>query len=174
MKKFVFAVLVFLAGCAPAFAESLVVQNCGTNPQAYTAGATRLDTVDVNGVKCFSSAGGYPSGATPISASLAAASTTGTTITLPAAAGKTTYICGVYIAANATAATSGFAFISGTVSGSINLFEPIAALPAVGQVVLQPFSPCVPASAPNTAILITTANPGAGGSQVLSAWGFQQ
>ena len=33
-------------------ADSLVVQTCGTLPLAYQAGATRLDTVDVNGNKC--------------------------------------------------------------------------------------------------------------------------
>jgi hypothetical protein len=33
-------------------ADSLVVQTCGTLPLAYQAGATRADTVDVNGNKC--------------------------------------------------------------------------------------------------------------------------
>jgi hypothetical protein len=41
-----------------AYADSLVVATCGTLPLAYSEGATRLDTVDVNGNKCTSSSGG--------------------------------------------------------------------------------------------------------------------
>lgn len=37
----------------PAAADSLVVQTCGTLPLAYAPGATRNDTVDVNGLKCI-------------------------------------------------------------------------------------------------------------------------
>lgn len=47
-------------------ADSLVVETCGTLPKAYAPGATRLDTVDINGNKCGSAVvGSYDSG--PIS-----------------------------------------------------------------------------------------------------------
>lgn len=48
----------FLLLASPAAADSLVVSTCGTLPLAYAPGATRNDTVDVNGVKCVSSSGG--------------------------------------------------------------------------------------------------------------------
>ena len=41
-----------LLSALPAHADSLVVQSCGTLPQAYPAGSTRNDVVDVNGNKC--------------------------------------------------------------------------------------------------------------------------
>ncbi len=44
--------LFLLVSLSPAHADSLVVQTCGTLPLAYAPGSTRLDTVDVNGVKC--------------------------------------------------------------------------------------------------------------------------
>lgn len=55
MKKLLFGAL-FLLGLglcvAPASADALVVTTCGTLPQAYSAGGTRLETVDVNGNTC--------------------------------------------------------------------------------------------------------------------------
>lgn len=53
--------LLFLGGLAPVHAQdAMVVQTCGTLPQAYSAGATRLPTVDVNGKLCMSGSGGTP------------------------------------------------------------------------------------------------------------------
>src|SRR5713226_403786 len=53
-----FLALAFCFGVGPALADSLVVQTCGTLPLAYKAGSSRLDTVDVNGVKCTGAGGG--------------------------------------------------------------------------------------------------------------------
>jgi hypothetical protein len=52
------ATLASLLPAAPTSADSLVVQTCGTLPLAYQAGATRLDTVDVNGNKCTNAGSG--------------------------------------------------------------------------------------------------------------------
>jgi hypothetical protein len=46
------AVLFFFLSLVCAQADSLVVQTCGTLPLAYAPGATRNDTIDVNGNKC--------------------------------------------------------------------------------------------------------------------------
>ena len=43
---------------ALARADAMVVQTCGTLPQAYAAGGTRLETIDVNGVRCVSGPAG--------------------------------------------------------------------------------------------------------------------
>jgi hypothetical protein len=50
--------LLLVVAVSPAHADSLVVQTCGTNPQTYAPGATRLDTVDVNGNKCTTTSTG--------------------------------------------------------------------------------------------------------------------
>jgi len=86
------AVLFFFLSLACAQADSLVVQTCGTLPLAYAPGATRNDTVDVNGNKCVDvvigggsapGAGSQPYNYTPLSPGqygLAVTSSTGLTI----------------------------------------------------------------------------------------------
>jgi hypothetical protein len=122
--------------------------------------------------------GGYPPNATPISAS--ATGTTGAVVaTLAAVAGKTTYICGwSYQGSDATAGQSGTVVISGTITGSLNFAYPTL---AAGATTPQPgplgnlFTPCVPASAANTTIVVTSPALGAGATvAAVSAWGFQQ
>ena len=54
MKKYLLALFLLLPLVIPAKADSLVVQTCGTLPLAYAPGATRYDTVDINGNKCIS------------------------------------------------------------------------------------------------------------------------
>lgn len=56
------AALSILALSRPANAELFVVQSCGTLPKNYSAGSTRLDTVDINGVKCSNATGGSGGG----------------------------------------------------------------------------------------------------------------
>lgn len=112
----------------------------------------------------------YPLGAVPVQ-NFGQGSTANVTATLPAVAGKTTYICGLSDTSNATAASTG----GGSVAAPTGLFvwlQPTAVGPQVGQF-QQTFSPCLPALAPNTAIVITGPAAGAGGSQDVSAWGYQ-
>jgi hypothetical protein len=115
---------------------------------------------------------------TPITAS--ATGTTGaTTATLPAVAGKTTYICGFqFMGTNATAANPATnVTITGTISGTLNFGYPtlaagagVANTPPVGEV----FTPCIQASAINTAIVVNGPALGAGATlTTVSAWGFQ-
>lgn len=112
----------------------------------------------------------------PIGSTLITASVTGTTAataaTLPAAAGQTTYICGLSIDANATAAVAGNATITGTVSGTMNFTQPVPVAPAVGTV-NRIFNPCIAGSAINTAIVVNSIAPGTGGVVSVTAWGFQ-
>jgi hypothetical protein len=123
----------------------------------------------------FGAWSGYPVGATPI-----AVSTTGTTaasVTLPAVPGQTTYICGFSIRANATAAITGNATVSGTLGGTLNFVQYTPA--TGGTIAMSPVEPtfgpyCLPATAANTVIVITSAGNGGGGGGIsVTAWGFQ-
>ena len=115
----------------------------------------------------------YPNGATPVTAT-----NTGTTAsiaaTLAAVAGKTTYICGFSIRATATAGASGNATVAGLAGGTLN-FTQWAGPVASAQGVLEPNLGlvCLPASAANTTIVITSAAPGTGGVISIAAWGYQ-
>lgn len=115
----------------------------------------------------------YPVGATPITASTTG-STASITATLAGTSGKTTFICGFSIRSIATSATSGFGAVSGLISGAMNFLQWIGpASTAVG--VTEPsLGKCIPASAANTSIVVTTAAPGSGGQQSVAAWGYQQ
>jgi hypothetical protein len=113
----------------------------------------------------------YPSGATAITAS-----TTGTTAatvaTLAGTAGKTTYISGFTITADATAALAGAATVAGTISGSLNYIQSVGSATSAQQLT-QSFRPAIPASATNTAITVTSAAAGTGGNTAVTAWGYQ-
>lgn len=52
LRKIIGALLLTMVCAGAAQADSLVVATCGTLPQAYSPGATRLDTVDINGNLC--------------------------------------------------------------------------------------------------------------------------
>jgi hypothetical protein len=117
--------------------------------------------------------GAFPAGAVPITAS-AVGTTAATAATLPGVAAKTTYVCGFNISANATAAVTGNATVVGTISGTLNFTNWAAPLASGLGTIQQFFTPCVPASAVNTGIVITSAAPGVGGTVSVSAWGYQQ
>jgi hypothetical protein len=113
----------------------------------------------------------YPSGAVPIAASTLG-TTSATTATLPAVAGKTTYLCGFNVSAVATAANGTTLDVTGTIGGGLFFNQNIGASPA-SAITSQTFQPCVPASAPNTSIAIIGGPAGIGGVQSVNGWGFQ-
>lgn len=114
----------------------------------------------------------YPNGATVITAS-ATGTTAATTATLAGASSVTTYVCGFSIRANATAAVTGNATVTGTISGTLNFTQWTAPAASGVGVVEELFTPCVPASATNTAIAVVSAAPGTGGTVSVTAWGFR-
>lgn len=114
----------------------------------------------------------YPVGAVPITAS-ATGTTAATTATLAGAAGKTTYVCGYSIRANATANTNVTNTLTGVISGTMSSAMWVPANTAGLGVDEQIFSPCIPASATNTAIAAVSGAPGTGGVVTVKAWGFQ-
>lgn len=118
---------------------------------------------------------GYPNQSTPITAS-ATGTTAAVTATLPGVVGKTTFICGfVMTSGGTTTAAFANATVTGTIGGTLN-FVYGAVAPAVGQGLLNiVFDPvCVPASAQNTAIVVTQPAGGTGTTaEALTVWGYQ-
>lgn len=115
----------------------------------------------------------YPAASTPLTVSTTG-TTLATTATMAATASVTNYLCGFSIRANATAAATGNATVTGTISGTLNFTQFTAPLASGIGTVEQWFTPCIPASAVNTAIAVISAAPGAGGTVSVSAWGFKQ
>ena len=113
-----------------------------------------------------------PSATTTITGN--AAGTTGAVVgTLAAVAGKTTYICGFNISAIGGTATVGPVTVAGLIGSSQVYQLPVNA--TAGQVlVTQTFTPCIQASAQNTAITITTTANGTATAVDVNSWGFQQ
>lgn len=148
-----------------------VVATCGTLPLAYSAGSNQPPTVDVNGVACSSSfTSQYPGSSSPITGN--GAGTTGAVVgTLAGASGKTTYICGFSVDAVGGTAAIGPITVAGLVTSSM-VFQLTSSATGVFRAV--PFTPCIPASATNTAITITTTADGTASAVNVNSWGYQQ
>ncbi len=113
---------------------------------------------------------------TPITASSANEANAPAVATLAAAVAKTTYITGFQ--ATASGATSGFAVtvtVAGLITGTQNYtFVFPAGVLVAAQPLIVEFSKPIPASAVNTAIVVTLPASGAGGTNAtVSAQGFQ-
>lgn len=114
---------------------------------------------------------GLPVGATPANAS-ATGTTLATTATLAGVAGQNTYICGFRIYANAAAAATGNATITGVAGGTLNFTQFTAAnTTSIGSVTGE-FLPCLQSTGPNTSIAVVSATPGSGGVVSVTAWGY--
>jgi hypothetical protein len=116
---------------------------------------------------------------TPVTA-LAAGTTGAIVATLPAVAGKTTFICGLYFSGtNATAANPATSVtITGTIGGTMTFgFPTLAAAATVPNTlpIEEEFVPCIAASAINTPIAVNGPALGAGATLVTaSAWGYSR
>lgn len=114
-----------------------------------------------------------PPGAQPIT--ISAVGTTGVvTATLPASTSMTTYICGFSIRSNATAALTGNATVTGTVSGTLNFTQWVAPTASGVGIVEPPFLICLPGSSINTAIAVNSIAAGTAGVTSVTAWGYQK
>lgn len=118
----------------------------------------------------------YAAGAatrTDLAASSTAAANTPVTATLPAAAGKTTYITGFSVTVGTgTAAPAGLVTVTGTVGGTLN--NQLGGS-ASGTSMDRDFSHPVPASAANTAITVNVPALGATtGAVAVVIRGYQQ
>ncbi|XUM21057.1 hypothetical protein ACRAVF_27225 [Bradyrhizobium oligotrophicum S58] len=105
--------------------------------------------------------------ATPITGN--ATGTTGAVVgTLAAAAGKTTYICGLHVDATGTGAI-GPITIANLVGSNMVMQATAGGVNGASQV----FTPCIPANAANTAITITTTANASATAVDVNSWGFQ-
>lgn len=115
----------------------------------------------------------YPAGSIPITAS-ATGTTAATAATLAANTSRRTFICGFSARSNATAAVNGNLTIAGVVTGTMNFTHWAAAVASGVGITEQSFYPCIPSSAINTGIVITSPAAGTAGVNSVSAWGYQQ
>jgi hypothetical protein len=108
--------------------------------------------------------------ATPITGN--AAGTTGAVVgTLAGASGKTTYICGFDVSAAGGTASVGPVTVAG-LAGSSMVYQLFSS--ASGVTLSRSFTPCIPASAANTAITVTTTADGTATAVNVNSWGYQQ
>lgn len=111
-----------------------------------------------------------PVGATAITGN--ATGTTGAVVgTLAGVGAKTTYICGFSMSAIGGTAAVGPITIANTITSSL-VYQ--LASTATGITLVQNFTPCIPASAVNTAITITTTADGTASAVAVNSWGYQQ
>jgi hypothetical protein len=169
-------ILALVATAALAADTQQTVSVCGTpTGLVYTVPGLGSVTVDTSGRMCFTgtvaTSSQYPAGATPITGN--ANGTTGAVVgTLAGTAGKTTYICGFTVTAFGGTADPGPVTVAGTTGSSMTFQMSLDSANTVSSL-QQTFTPCVPASAANTAITITTtAAAGATGVNVVS-FGYQ-
>ena len=132
--------------------------------------------VTVGGASGVAGGAGVPVGATPITAASGNQANANAVATLAAAAGKTTYITGFQVtAAGATAGLAVNVTVAGVVTGTLTYTFVFPAGAAVGaQPLVVEFPEPVPASAVNTAIVVTLPAGGAGNTNAaVAAQGFQ-
>lgn len=156
-----------------------IIDSAGTNVATVKAASTAPATTDKSVVVAPNPNAGtpaqinqYPFGATPITASNTG-TTAATTATLAGTSGKTTYICGYSIRANATANTNVTNTITGVITATLSSIMWVPANTSGLGVDEQIFSPCIPASGTNQAIAIVSGAPGTGGLVSSKGWGYQ-
>ncbi|CAN7374315.1 hypothetical protein LJR220_003337 [Bradyrhizobium sp. LjRoot220] len=132
-----------------------------------TPGAPAADVLTVQ----FPLAGGsFPTGATAIQGN--AAGTTGAVVgTLAANATKITYLCDFDVSGIGGTAALGPVTIAGLLGGS-KIYQLSSS--ATGVTLSKSFNPCIPASAINTAITITTTANGTATAVNVNSSGYQQ
>lgn len=101
-----------------------------------------------------------------------ASGTTGAVVgTLAGAASVTTYICGFNVSAIGGTAAVGPIVVAGVIGASQN-YELSSS--ATGVFLSQNFTPCIPASAANTSITITTVANGTATGVRVNSWGYRR
>src|SRR6266567_4522675 len=100
------------------------------------------------------------------------------TATLAAATGKVTYICGFAItSAGSTAAAVVSPTVANVITGTLTFtYTTVAGVTLANAPLIVPFTTrCIPANAPNTAIVVSVPSLGAGNTNTtVSAWGYQR
>lgn len=170
------ALIALLLSSLPVNAQGIrVVTSCGAGVSpVYDAGSANGQlTIDTAGKLCSGQSSQFPANGTGITGN-AAGTTAAVVGTLAAAAGKFTFICGFNVQAIGGTATVGPITIAGLV-GTSQVYQTDVNSATVGKTVASAaFAPCIPASAVNTAITITTTANGTATAVDVNSWGFQQ
>lgn len=112
----------------------------------------------------------FPAGSTAVTGN--AIGTTGAVVgTLANAMAKTTYLCGFNVSAIGGTAAVGPITVAGLI-GSSQVYELASA--ASGNQLSEYMFPCIPASAVNTPITITTTADASANAVAVNSWGYQQ
>lgn len=139
-------------------------------------GSAYVVTTDGAGNLSGVGAGLNPAGATVVTNSSGNVAAAVATATLPGVAGKTTYISGYLVTGGgATAGQINNGTVTGLISGTqtFNYASQTGATLASVPLFVD-FNPPVPASATNTAIVVSMPSLGAGNTNAaVSAWGYQ-
>lgn len=181
MNRLAFALVALFALGASAGAQVITNPNIAdpigcaynTTPPTLTdaqAGWVQCDSTGAIKVTGATSGGAFPAAATPISGN--ATGTTGAVVgTLAGAASKTTYICGFSVSAIGGTAAVGPITVAGLVGASQVYYLSSS---VSGTTMNVPFSPCIPSSAANTSITITTTANGTATGVAVNSWGYRQ
>lgn len=119
----------------------------------------------------------YPPGAIAVIDSTSTADTASQTATLPASPSRLTHICGWTVTGLGATALSNVVVTVATLQGNKTLNYAYA-MPVGATVIAAPvgdnYTPCLPANAVNTAVVVTV--PGAAGNTNtnIAVWGYQQ
>jgi hypothetical protein len=174
MRNFLIGILVLalsaLSFVSPAHAQ--VKQfTVNVDPNTGATASVNADTgLTTHCANCYN--GALPFGATPVTASASGAAAAAVSATLPAVAGKTTYLTGFCVTAtNPTAAVNGLVSVTGTISGGLN-FQFVEGVGLGGQL-CPPLPKPIPASAANTPIVVALPAITSGGAGAVTAFGFQ-
>jgi len=163
------AALFFVFFASPADAQTV---GC-TGP----TGGNCVPTVAFTSAGQVTTANPIPVNANPSSLTTITGNATGTTSavvgTLAGTAGKTTFICGFNVSAIGGTATVGPITVAGLI-GSSQVYQVPVNSAAGAIVATQTFTPCIQASAANTAITVTTTANGTATGVDVNSWGFQQ
>lgn len=170
----------FLGRASHAQTTGVVVQTCGALAQQYAPGSQRPFAVDINGNQCTtgnsvgagSGTAGYVSNATPVTVA-STGTVSAVTAAIPAAAGKFSYICGfdITIIQNATAAVPTTPTVTGT---QATLTYQMVNAVSTTTLLTHAYNPCLPSSAANTAITVTSPADADATTVDINVWGFQQ
>jgi hypothetical protein len=140
--------------------------------QGILVGTAGAPSVDVLTVQTPGANGSFPTAATPIQGN--ASGTTGAVVgTLAGVVNKITYLCDFDISALGTANTVGPIVIAGLLGGS-KTYQASTLAAGVEYYKSKNFTPCLPASAVNTPITITTTAAAGGTAVNVNSSGYQQ
>ena len=105
----------------------------------------------------------------PIETAIASGTTGAVVATLATIPGKTTWLCGFDVSAIGGTAAVGPVTVTGLIGGTFT-YQLTSA--AAGVTLGRTFTPCIPASAQNTTIVITTTADGTASAVNVQAWGY--